>query len=105
MREPSLGFQIQGEGGGHCVFKWILRGHLNPTPRATIEIMFEVISIKFWQFRSTIDAHKPISSGDNDIERAFIRFSNPGVRMWWIVKFGYSEKTTKIWLLNLPLFI
>ena len=23
-------------GGGHCVFKWILRGHLKPTPTATI---------------------------------------------------------------------
>ena len=21
---------------GHCVFKWILRGHLKPTPNATI---------------------------------------------------------------------
>ena len=36
------------EGGGHCVFKWILRGHLKPTPDAAISIMFEVISIKFW---------------------------------------------------------
>ena len=24
------------EGGGHCVFKWILCGHLKPTPSATI---------------------------------------------------------------------
>ena len=32
----------------HCVFKWILRGHLMPTPNATISVMFEVISIKFW---------------------------------------------------------
>ena len=23
-------------GPGHCVFKWILRGHLKPTPNATI---------------------------------------------------------------------
>ena len=23
-------------GGGHCVFKWILRRHLKPTPNATI---------------------------------------------------------------------
>ena len=23
-------------GGGHCVFKWILRGHFKPTPSATI---------------------------------------------------------------------
>ena len=30
---------------GHCVFKWILRGHLKPPPKATT---FEVISIKFW---------------------------------------------------------
>ena len=35
-------------GGGHCVFKWILRRHLKPTANATISIMFEVISIKFW---------------------------------------------------------
>ena len=35
-------------GGEHCVFKWILRGHLKPTPNATISIMFEFISIKFW---------------------------------------------------------
>ena len=25
-----------GEGGGHCVFKWILRGHLKPSPIPTI---------------------------------------------------------------------
>ena len=34
----------------HCVFKWILRGHLKPTPNATISNMFEVISTKFWLF-------------------------------------------------------
>ena len=34
--------------GGHCVFKWILRGHFKSTPNATILIMFEVISVKFW---------------------------------------------------------
>ena len=44
----------EGEGQGgqlpppHCVFKWILRGHLKPTPNAIISNMFEVISIKFW---------------------------------------------------------
>ena len=32
---------------GHCVFKWILGGHFNPPPNATILIMFEVISIRF----------------------------------------------------------
>ena len=32
----------------HCVFKWILCGHLKPTPNAIIINMFEVISIKFW---------------------------------------------------------
>ena len=45
-----------GQGGNrhnpppppHCVFKWILRGHLKPTPNAIISIMFEVISIKVW---------------------------------------------------------
>ena len=41
---------------GHCEFKGILHGHLKPSPSA----MFEVISIKFWQF-CTIDAHEPIS--------------------------------------------
>ena len=25
----------------HCVFKWILRGHLKPTPNATISNMFD----------------------------------------------------------------
>jgi hypothetical protein len=33
--------------GGHCVLKWILRGHFKPTPFATMVIMFEVISIYF----------------------------------------------------------
>ena len=28
--------ETQLEGGGHCVFKWILCGHLEPTPNATI---------------------------------------------------------------------
>ena len=46
-------------GGGHCVFKWILRGHLKPTP--IIINMFEVIFIKFWLFWSTIDACEIIS--------------------------------------------
>ena len=36
---------------GHCVFKWILRRHLKPTPSATIYIMFEVISINFGSFK------------------------------------------------------
>ena len=34
----------------HCVFEWILRGHLKPTPNATIRNMFEVISFKYLQF-------------------------------------------------------
>ena len=50
-----------GLWGGHCVFKWILRRHLKPRPSATILIMFEVISIKFWKFWSTIDAYEIIS--------------------------------------------
>ena len=28
--------QVLYWGGGHCVFKWILRGHLKPTTNATI---------------------------------------------------------------------
>ena len=36
------------KGGGHCVLKWSLCGHLKPPPSATITVMFEVISIKFW---------------------------------------------------------
>ena len=31
---------------GHCVFKWILFGHLKPPPSLTIKIMFEVIYVK-----------------------------------------------------------
>ena len=46
---------------GHFVFKCILRGHLKPTPNAIISNMFEVISIKFWWFWSTIDAYEIIS--------------------------------------------
>ena len=32
--EPVESLKIQG--GGHCVFKWILPRHLNPPPSATI---------------------------------------------------------------------
>ena len=39
-RSENLGGRVirggQKSGGGHCVFKWILRGHLKPTPSATI---------------------------------------------------------------------
>ena len=45
--ENSCAAQSQAGGGGHCVFKWILRGHLKPPPSARMYIMFEVISIKF----------------------------------------------------------
>ena len=54
-------FQPVGRGGGQCAFKWILCGHFKPTPSATISIMLEVISIKFWQICSTIDTYEPIS--------------------------------------------
>ena len=45
MHESGRGW---GGGGRHCVFKWVLRGHLKPTPGATIEIMFEVNTVNFW---------------------------------------------------------
>ena len=38
----------RGRGGGHCVLKWILWGHFKPPLNATIEIVFEVIFIRFW---------------------------------------------------------
>ena len=37
--------KIQGRGGGHCVLKWIFRGHFKPPPYSTKEIMFKTISI------------------------------------------------------------
>ena len=43
FNQPSdKGPSINNVSSGHCVFKWILRGHLKPTPSATIKIMFEV---------------------------------------------------------------
>ena len=34
--EAAEGPNIGREGGGHCVFKQILRGHFKPTPNATV---------------------------------------------------------------------
>ena len=42
------GMKVWGREGGHCVLKWILHGHFKPPPNAAIQIIFEVISIKFW---------------------------------------------------------
>ena len=32
----SMLFHLNIQGEGHCVFKWILRGHFQPPPNATI---------------------------------------------------------------------
>ena len=78
--EPMEDMKIQR---GHCVFKWILHGHLESTPSATIWIMFEVISTIFLV---VLKYHRRpwVNIFDTDISRCI----NTYIRVVYLAFFG-----------------